>query len=227
MNRVESVEDRVPVTNVLISVSDKRELEHLVPGLLETDAVLLYSTGGTHDRIQSILDPADHHRLRKVSDYTGQPEMQGGLVKTLDYRIYLGLLSEPFNQAHAADRERVDAKLIDMVVVNLYPFRSIARRTDADFEDARGNIDIGGPSMLRAAAKSFVRVAAVCDPSDYTSIVDELRTNDGSLSLSTRFRLAQKAFGHTAQYDRAIADYLSETSFENVASTYTYASPME
>lgn len=227
MNRVESVEDRVPVTNVLISVSDKRELEHLVPGLLETDAVVLYSTGGTHDRIQSILDPADHHRLRKVSDYTGQPEMQGGLVKTLDYRIYLGLLSEPFNQAHAADRERVDAKLIDMVVVNLYPFRSIARRTDADFEDARGNIDIGGPSMLRAAAKSFVRVAAVCDPSDYTSIVDELRTNDGSLSLSTRFRLAQKAFGHTAQYDRAIADYLSETSFENVASTYTYASPME
>ena len=227
MNRVESVEDRVPVTNVLISVSDKRELEHLVPGLLETDAVLLYSTGGTHDRIQSILDPADHHRLRKVSDYTGQPEMQGGLVKTLDYRIYLGLLSEPINQAHAADRERVDAKLIDMVVVNLYPFRSIARRTDADFEDARGNIDIGGPSMLRAAAKSFVRVAAVCDPSDYTSIVDELRTNDGSLSLSTRFRLAQKAFGHTAQYDRAIADYLSETSFENVASTYTYASPME
>ena len=227
MNRVESVEDRVPVTNVLISVSDKRELEHLVPGLLETDAVVLYSTGGTHDRIQSILDPADHHRLRKVSDYTGQPEMQGGLVKTLDYRIYLGLLSEPFNQAHAADRERVDAKLIAMVGVNRYPFRSIARRTDADFEDARGNIDIGGPSMLRAAAKSFVRVAAVCDPSDYTSIVDELRTNDGSLSLSTRFRLAQKAFGHTAQYDRAIADYLSETSFENVASTYTYASPME
>ena len=227
MNRVESVEDRVPVTNVLISVSDKRQLEHLVPGLLETDAVVLYSTGGTHDRIRSILDPADHHRLRKVSDYTGQPEMQGGLVKTLDYKIYLGLLSEPFNQAHAADRERVDAKLIDMVVVNLYPFRSIARRTDADFEDARGNIDIGGPSMLRAAAKSFVRVAAVCDPSDYTSIVDELRTNNGNLSLSTRFRLAQKAFGHTAQYDRAIADYLSETSFENVASTYTYASPME
>lgn len=227
MNRVESVEDRVRVTNVLISVSDKRELEHLVPGLLETDAAVLYSTGGTHDRIQSILDPADLHRLRKVSDYTGQPEMQGGLVKTLDYKIYLGLLSEPFNEAHGADRKRADAKLIDMVVVNLYPFRSIARRTDADFEDARGNIDIGGPSMLRAAAKSFVRVAAVCDPADYTGVVDELRTNEGSLSLSTRFRLAQKAFGHTAQYDRAIADYLSDTSFENVTSTYTYAFPVE
>jgi len=224
MNRVESVEDHVRVTNVLISVSDKRELEGLVPGLLEVDELLLYSTGGTYDRIHSLLDPGDRHRLQKVSDYTGQPEMQGGLVKTLDYRIYLGLLSEPFNEAHCADRERVDAKLFDMVVVNLYPFRSVARRKGSDLEDARGNIDIGGPCMLRAAAKSFVRVAAVCDPTDYTGIADELRNSDGSLSLSTRFRLAQKAFGHTAQYDRAIADYLADTSFEAVTSTYQFAS---
>ena len=227
MNRVESVLDRIRVTNVLISVSDKHELEHLVPGLLEMDAVALYSTGGTYDHIRSMLSADDQHRLRKVSDYTGQPEMQGGLVKTLDYRIYLGLLSEPFNEAHAADRERAGAKLIDMVVVNLYPFRSVARRRGADLEDARGNIDIGGPCMLRAAAKNFVRVAAVCDPADYTGIVEELRSCDGGLSLSTRFRLAQKAFGHTAQYDRAIADYLSDTSFEIVSSTYRYESQAE
>ncbi|MEE8441186.1 MAG: hypothetical protein V3S41_05645 [Spirochaetia bacterium] len=223
MNRVETVQDRVHVRNILISVSDKRELEELVPGLLKLDAVVLYSTGGTYDRILSLLEPEDRRRLRKVADHTGRPEMQGGLVKTLDYKIYLGLLSEPFNEAHDADRERVGAELIDMVVVNLYPFRSVARRTDTDLEDARGNIDIGGPCLLRAAAKNFLRVTAVCDPADYKGIVDELRANDGGVSLSTRFRLAQKAFGHTAQYDRAIADYLSDTSFENVTSTYTYA----
>lgn len=227
MNRVESVRDRVRITNVLISVSDKRDLDYLVPGLLELDAVIIYSTGGTHDRILTMLGPDDEHRLRRVSEYTGQPEMHGGLVKTLDFKIYLGLLSEPFNESHAADRARADAELIDMVVVNLYPFRSVSRRKDADLEDARGNIDIGGPCMLRAAAKSFLRVAALCDPADYKRVVGELRSNNGQLALATRFRLAQKAFGHTAQYDRAIADYLSDTSFESVESTYTYVSQAE
>jgi phosphoribosylaminoimidazolecarboxamide formyltransferase / IMP cyclohydrolase len=222
MNRVTAVPDRLQVSNVLVSVSDKRELENLVPALLGIEAVTLYSTGGTYDRILTMLEQDQRHRLKMVSDYTGQPEMQGGLVKTLDYKIYLGLLSEPYNTEHAADRQRVGAQLIDMVVVNLYPFRSVANRPDSDFEDARGNIDIGGPCMLRAAAKSFLRVAAVCDPTDYEALGDELGANAGSISLRTRFRLAQKAFGHTAQYDRAIADYLSNTSFESVSSTYSY-----
>ena len=222
MNRVEAVQDRVRIANVLISVSDKRELEYLIPALLSVDDLMLYSTGGTYDRILTTLPQNQRARLKKVSDYTGQPETQGGLVKTLDYKIYLGLLSEPNNAEHAADRERAGAKLIDMVVVNLYPFRSIAHRPDADLEDARGNIDIGGPCMLRAAAKSFLRVAAVCDPTDYKSVGDELGANDGMLSLATRFRLAQKTFGHTAQYDCAIADYLSATSFESVSSAYSH-----
>lgn len=221
MNRVESVPDATRVSTVLISVSDKRELEALAPGLLSVDSLVIYSTGGTFDRIREIVGPGERDRVRRVSEYTGQPEMQGGLVKTLDYKIYLGLLSEPGNDAHAADRTRVGARLIDMVVINLYPFRSVIHRRGSDFEDARSNIDIGGPCMLRAAAKSFLRVAAVCDPADYSSVVDEIRESGGEISLRTRFRLAQKAFGHTAQYDRAIADYLSETEFGLVAGSYT------
>ncbi|MFP4114314.1 MAG: hypothetical protein ACOC2Y_03055 [Spirochaetota bacterium] len=220
MNRVQKVDEQLRVRRVLLSVSDKSGLESFVPRLTSHDDVIVYSTGGTYDRVSDILGRDAEERLRRVSDYTGQPEMQGGLVKTLDYRIYLGLLSEPYNDAHAADRERVGAELIDMVVVNLYPFRSVAARSGSDPEDARGNIDIGGPCMLRAAAKSYLRVAAVCDPADYESIADELDASGGSLGSETRFRLAQKAFGHTAQYDRAIADYLSERSYAEAIAPY-------
>lgn len=220
MNRVAKIDECVRVRRVLISVSDKSELETLVPALAARENLIIYSTGGTYERIASILGEKASDSLRQVSDYTGQPEMQGGLVKTLDFRIYLGLLSEPYNEAHADDRARLDADLIDMVVVNLYPFRSVASRSGADPEDARSNIDIGGPCMLRAAAKSYLRVATVCDPGDYGSVVDELSENDGCIRLETRFRLAQKAFGHTAQYDRAIADYLSERSFEDATAPY-------
>ena len=96
-----------------------------------------------------------------------------------------------------------------MVVVNLYPFSSTVSRSDTDLEDARGNIDIGGPCMLRAAAKNYLRVLAVCDPSDYGPIARELAENAGAVTLETRFRMALKAFAHTAQYDRAIAEYLN------------------
>ena len=220
MNRVAMIDQNIRIRRVLISVSDKSELETLVPRLAAHDDLLIYSTGGTYKRIASILGESSTGRLRQVSDYTGQPEMQGGLVKTLDYRIYLGLLSEPYNEAHDADRERLDADLIDMVVVNLYPFRSVASRSGADAEDARSNIDIGGPCMLRAAAKSYLRVGALCDPSDYRSVADEMDERDGCLTLETRFRLAQKAFGHTAQYDRAIADYLAARSFDDAVAPY-------
>ncbi|MFW5689857.1 MAG: hypothetical protein ACOC1U_09815, partial [Spirochaetota bacterium] len=116
MNRVEKIDDLVPVRRVLVSVSDKSELETLVPGLAEQKDLVILSTGGTYDRIASILGDRARDRLERVSDFTGQPEMQGGLVKTLDYRIYLALLSEPYNEAHAADRRRTNSPLIDMVV---------------------------------------------------------------------------------------------------------------
>ena len=220
MNRVARIDDRIRIRRVLVSVSDKSELETLVPALATLEHLVIYSTGGTYARIADILGEASSQRLKQVSEYTGQPEMQGGLVKTLDFRIYLGLLSEPYNEAHAADRERLDADLIDMVVVNLYPFRSVAARSGSDPEDARSNIDIGGPCMLRAAAKSYLRVVPVCDPNDYAIIADELAENEGTIGLETRYRLAQKAFGHTAQYDTAIAEYLAERSFAQAVAPY-------
>ncbi len=210
MNRVSVVEDRVPIQRILISVSDKSRLDSLVTTLVEIPEVTIYSTGGTYQRIGEILGNRAAGILKRVSDYTGQPEMQGGLVKTLDYRIYLGLLSEPFNKDHEDDRKRAGAHLIDMVVSNLYPFREVTARTDSDREDARSNIDIGGPCMIRAAAKSYLRVASVCDPVDYSAIEEELRSTGWTLGFSTRFALARKAFAHTALYDAAIAAYFEE-----------------
>ena len=221
MNRVATVDDEIRLSRVLISVSDKSGLDLLVDRLVAIPNLEILSTGGTFARLHDLCPAGERHRLIQVSDYTGQPEMQGGLVKTLDFRIYLGLLSEPYNRFHDDDRARLGAGLIDMVVVNLYPFADTVARPDSDAEDARGNIDIGGPCMLRAAAKSYLRVAAVCDPTDYPTIAAELGARDGALTLQTRFQLAKKAFAHTAAYDSAIADYLGAREFPTARAPYT------
>jgi phosphoribosylaminoimidazolecarboxamide formyltransferase/IMP cyclohydrolase len=160
--------------------------------------------------------------LTQVSDYTGQPETQGGLVKTLDFKIYLGLLTETYNEAHRADLRRTQSVPIDMAVVNLYPFRETIARAGTTLEQARGNIDIGGPCMIRASAKNFIRVAPVVDPADYPAVVSELKANGGKLPLALRFRLAQKAFAHTAEYDRTIADYLGGQTVAEVRACYRH-----
>ncbi len=210
INTVRTIDDRVRVRTVLASVSDKSGLGVLVPGLLAACPELsILSTGGTYDAIRALLGAKAAGCLQQVSEYTGQPEMQGGLVKTLDWRIYLGLLSETHNPAHRADMVMHNAVDIDMVVVNLYPFQKTVERPGATSEDARGNIDIGGPCMVRAAAKNFHRVAAVTDPADYPRVVAELAAGRGSLALATRFALAKKAFALTARYEAAIAAYLA------------------
>jgi len=141
-------------------------------------------------------------------------------VKTLDFKIYLGLLTETYNEAHQGDLKRTGSVPIDMVVVNLYPFKETISKPEVTVEQARGNIDIGGPCMLRASAKNFIRVAPVVDPTDYETIVSELKANSGSLPLELRYRLALKAFDHTAVYDRTIADFLGSQAFANVESCY-------
>jgi phosphoribosylaminoimidazolecarboxamide formyltransferase/IMP cyclohydrolase len=146
--------------------------------------------------------------------------MQGGLVKTLDFKIYLGLLSETYNLAHVRDLARLQAIKLDMVVVNLYPFVKTISAPGVTPEQARANIDIGGPCMVRAAAKNFLRVASVTDPADYARILAELKQNGGALSLKTRFELAQKAFAHTAAYDTAIAGYLARCDANAVKGCY-------
>ena len=221
INVVDKIDKLVSVRHVLMSVSDKSGLEAFVPGLLAINPELkIFSTGGTFSRLREILGPAADDHLTQVSDYTGQPETQGGLVKTLDFKIYLGLLTETYNDAHQADLKRTGSLPIDMVVVNLYPFRQTIAKPDVTVEQARGNIDIGGPCMIRASAKNFIRVASVVDPGDYDVITSELKANSGALSLNLRYRLAQKAFDHTAVYDRTIADFLGDQAFADVEGCY-------
>jgi len=224
INVVERIDRRVNVRHVLVSVSDKLGLETFIPMLLEIEPrVRFFSTGGTFKRLQEILGAKAGECLTPVSDYTGQPETQGGLVKTLDFKIYLGLLTETYNDAHQADLQRTAAVPIDMVVVNLYPFQETVASKGVTVEQARGNIDIGGPCMIRAAAKNFIRVAPVVDPMDYQTVIGDLRTHGGKTSLELRYRLACKAFEHTAGYDRAIADYLQARAETEVQDCYRFA----
>jgi phosphoribosylaminoimidazolecarboxamide formyltransferase/IMP cyclohydrolase len=221
LNIVENIDDAVKVKNVLLSVSDKSGLDDLVPALVAVNPEInIYSTGGTYAAIEKILGDVAEKNLIKVSDYTGQPEMQGGLVKTLDFKIYLGLLSETYNQAHQDDLKRVNGIAIDMVVVNLYPFKETVAKDDVTSEMARTNIDIGGPCMIRASAKNFLRVSSVTDPADYAGIIEELNGHNGCISLEKRFELSRKAFAHTAEYDTAIAGYFAGITAEQVKGVY-------
>ena len=190
------------VKRALISVSDKTGLIELARGLQEMGIEIL-SSGGTYKALTDQGLPAV-----EVSQYTGFPEMMGGRIKTLHPKIHGGILGrrgtdETVMQAH-------NIGPIDLVVVNLYPFEATVAKPDCSLEDAIENIDIGGPAMIRAAAKNHESVGVVVDPADYGTILEELHRQDGSLSKATRFRLAIKSFRHTAAYDAAISQYLGK-----------------
>lgn len=196
----------VKIRTALVSVSDKAGLPEL-GACFKSLGVHVLSTGGTFKLLQqSGVD------VEEVSHYTGSPEMMDGRVKTLHPRIHGGLLGRlNADGATGLDAEIMKAQgiaAIDMVVVNLYPFEQTVADPDVSLADAIENIDIGGPGMLRSAAKNFDRVSIVVDPSDYPAIMAELEANDGCISHDTRFRLAVKAFARVADYDVAIANYL-------------------
>jgi len=220
-NVVEKIDDKVKIQTMLVSVSDKTGLDTFIPGMLEANPeLLILSTGGTYAKLKEILGEKADTCLKQVSDYTGQPETQGGLVKTLDFKIYLGLLTETYNPAHQDDLKRTNALAIDMVVVNLYPFSQTIAQDGVTLENARGNIDIGGPTMIRASAKNFIRVASVVDPASYNEILEKVKSQDGALGLADRYDLSMKAFEHTAVYDRTIAEYLAAQTPAQVQSCY-------
>lgn len=192
----------IRIRRALVSVSDKSNLERLAKMLIDCKVEVL-STGGTY-RALSELGVA----VEKVSDYTGAPEILGGRVKTLHPRIHGGILAAPTAE-HDAERERHDIPAIDLVVVNLYPFREVIQDPGCDLSRAVENIDIGGPTMVRAAAKNAARVTVIVDPADYGRVAEALAANDGAVPSSLRRDLARKAFAHTAGYDTAIASYLA------------------
>ncbi len=192
------------VRRALISVSDKSGLEEFAKGLNEL-GVELISTGGTARLIGKL-----GIKVRSVSDYTGFPEMLDGRVKTLHPKIHGGLLSLRENKDHMEQVKKHDIELIDMVVVNLYPFEKTVAKEGVKFEEAIENIDIGGPSMLRSAAKNFKDVVVVCNPDKYKEILEEMKKNNGAISDELYFKLGVEVFEKTSKYDTAIYEYLKK-----------------
>jgi phosphoribosylaminoimidazolecarboxamide formyltransferase/IMP cyclohydrolase len=188
------------IRRALISVSDKTGLAGFARALADVGVEIL-STGGT-----ARLLADEGVAVREVSEYTGFPEIMGGRVKTLHPKIHGGILARR-GRDEAVMRE-YGIEPIDLVVVNLYPFEQTVARPDCTFAQAVEQIDIGGPTLLRAAAKNHTDVAVVVDPADYAVVLEEMRANGGALTSATRRRLAGTAFAHTARYDRAITDYL-------------------
>ncbi len=195
------------IKRALVSVSDKTGIVDFCREL-SSMGVEIFSTGGTLRTIQSAGVPA-----ASISTITGFPEIMDGRVKTLHPKIHGGLLAVRDNADHIVQAEENGIGFIDMVVVNLYPFEETIAKPDVTFEDAIENIDIGGPSMLRSAAKNNESVTVVTDSADYALVLEEMRMNSGATTRSTRLRLARKVFELTSRYDSAIAGYM--TGIEN------------
>jgi len=195
-------EGPVKVRRALLSVSEKTGVIELATALHDLTIEIL-STGGTASMLRAAGIP-----VVEVADITGVPEMLGGRVKTLHPKIHAGILAKRCDPEHLQQLQEQGIAPIDLVVVNLYPFEATVARADAPLEEAIEQIDIGGPSLIRAAAKNFDDVAVLVDPADYATVVTELRRDGACLSRGRRLRLARKAFAHTAHYDTLIAGYL-------------------
>ncbi|MGA1824875.1 MAG: hypothetical protein ACMUIP_09435 [bacterium] len=186
----------------LISVSNKEGIVEFAQGL-KRHGIEILSTGGTARLLKE-----KGVAVSDVSSYTGHPEMLDGRVKTLHPKIHAGLLARRDKPEHMEQLKKYNYPIIDMVVVNLYPFEQTIARDGSTFEDAIENIDIGGPTMLRSAAKNFEYIVVVVSPDDYSVILEKMDRQDGYIDRETRFSLMKKVFEHTAHYDRAIRQYL-------------------
>jgi phosphoribosylaminoimidazolecarboxamide formyltransferase/IMP cyclohydrolase len=200
--------DKIRIGRALLGVSDKGGLAEFAK-VLARHGVEMISTGGTKAALE-----AAGVAVTAVEQFTGSPEMLGGRVKTLHPKIHGGILGRRGDPEHQAQMKQHGIEPIDLVVVNFYPFEKTVAKPDVTREDAIENIDIGGPTLVRAAAKNYADVAVVVDPADYAAIIDELDENGGALSGETRWRLARKAFAHVTAYDCAISNWLGTHSGE-------------
>ncbi len=195
------------VERALISLTDKSGIEDFARAL-SAEGIEILSTGGTASKIRdagiAVVD---------VSDFTGFPEMLDGRVKTLHPKVHGGILHQRANSEHLEQCSQYGLKPIDIVAVNLYAFEKTIADPGCSLEDAIENIDIGGPTLLRAAAKNFQDVTVIVDPDDYVTVLNEIRES-GNTSLKTRFRLATKVFALTSQYDTAIINWLQKVDAE-------------
>ena len=186
----------------LLSVSDKTGIVDFAEGLIRAGYTLI-SSGGTHAVIQAEGIP-----VMRVSDYTGSPEVLDGRVKTLHPKIHGGILAQRDNPSHDLDRKVNRIELIDIVAVNLYPFKETVAKPDVTFEEAIENIDIGGPSMVRSAAKNFKDVAVLTNPHQYGIYLDSIKGNISIKPETLRKQFMLEAFRHTAEYDATISSWM-------------------
>lgn len=194
----------IEIKRALVSVSDKAGITEIC-SFLAKNGVEILSTGGTYDALSKEGIP-----VKKVDEFTGFPEILHGRVKTLHPKIHGGLLGDTTNPDHVKQMESNGIVPITLVIVNLYPFVKTVMKPDVTLEDAIENIDIGGPSMLRSAAKNHKNVVVLTDPKDYESFQTEFTTNKGKVSRETAFQYAAKVFSETASYDSAISTFFNK-----------------
>ena len=191
------------IKKALISVSDKKNLKKLLK-ILAKNKIEIISSGGTYKEIKKLK-----FKCLEISDYTGSPEILGGRVKTLHPKIHAGILSKRNNKSHKNDMNNNKFEEIDLVVVNFYPFEKTLEQTHNHLKIIE-NIDVGGPTMVRAAAKNYNDVAVITSSNQYNELIDEMEKNKGSTSLDFREKLSLEAFSETAYYDAVIANYFNK-----------------
>ncbi len=214
--------DAIRPENILVSVFDKSGLDELVKGILNFNRrAKFYSTGGTGKKIIDVLGEKARESYMSVEDFTGAPEMEGGLVKTLHPKIHAGLLAERGNPAHEEYLYKTLSKMgggagvyFDVFVGNLYPFTEVVSREGTTPETARVNIDIGGPAMTMASAKNWHSVAVLTAPSEYPNFLRSLEDNNGMTVLEHRFEWAKQAMKSVGDYRAAIGGYFSRLDFQ-------------
>ncbi len=195
--------EAVKIRRALVSVSDKTGVVDFVRALAEMGVVII-STGGTARALKE-----GGIEVVGIEEVTGFPEMMDGRIKTLHPKVHGGILAIKDNEKHLSDMKAHGIESIDMVCVNLYPFEQTVAKPGCSLAEAIENIDIGGPTMIRSSAKNNAFVAVVTDPSQYEAVVAEMKAGEGGLCAQTRAKLALAAFKRTAEYDRAICDYLA------------------
>jgi len=215
------VEELIFPRHVLVSVFDKAGLNELVKGLLEINPeIVFYSTGGTGKKIIEILGENAEKNYVSIEAFTKLPEMEGGLVKTLHPKVHAGLLAERNNPAHEEYIERVLKDItgshgvyFDIVIVNIYPFQDVVKESYVNPEKSRVNIDIGGPTMIRASAKNWQSVAVITSPEQYPGLLDSIKENKG-ITAEERFRFMQEALSYLSKDAVSVADHFNELDFE-------------
>ncbi len=218
---IHQVIDLIKPEHILVSVFDKTGLEELIRGILAANpAARFYSTGGTGKKIAELLGSDAVKNYVSVEEFTGAPEMEGGLVKTLHPKIHAGLLAERGNPAHEeylyktlAAGSNYAGVYFDIFVGNLYPFTAVIAKEGTTAETARVNIDIGGPAMTMASAKNWHSIAALTAPSQYAAFIAQLKNNGGRISLQQRFDLATQAMKSIGDYRSAIGAYFTKLDF--------------